>query len=736
MTAVPNANPLIVTPPREPLRVHLAVILGYLLLGVVWTWPLVPHFGTGVIQKGGLPIDAGQGVWNLWWTRSTLLMGDNPFVTQHLFFPLELNLFYQTLSLPNGLVAAPVLFGIGPVAAFNTVTLLSFALGGYAVYRLARGLGVGRLAALLAGFVFVGGAYHMQRIWSGPMELIAVQWLPLYLLLLCGALARPSVWRILGAGFALLVTTLASQYYGLYAAIYTGAHVALAALLVSRGERLRTFGVGVGVGVVWVATLLPLLLIAGGLDGAVLEDWYIRQVYHSVALIDLVAPNTRHPLWGTAAENWHAALHEFGPEGGASLGIGVMLLSGVALICDRRRAWPWVALAMLMLLFAMGPQLRLTGADSPIPGPFLLLDLFGPFRNSSRPSVFVALMLIPVAMLVALGLSVVGELAGGRNSGPWGGPMKPPLRRAVPALAAALVVGEALVAPWPITPLQAADRAALMANDPLPGAVFALPPRNNDSRNLIDQICHGRPLIGGYLARLPDYRLARYPSATRMLWNAETPADDILAFDPASELAALGVRFVTLDLTELPRGQAGRLRETLAAPGISLVSADEQAEVYAIDPQAVRAVAVLDEGWYDVERAAGRTWRWMGDTGVIGFISPQTTPVLVQFTATAYSGERTLQMYQGAALVTEIAVPTAPFARTLSLRLLLPPGQSTLTFMSSAELAADGRRLSLSISQLQVKPLPIAPEVDLPAAPPLPPQIPALRAPPCGASDN
>ncbi len=713
---------------------HLAVFLGYLLLGVIWTWPLALNFGTGVIQKGGLPIDAGQGVWNLWWTRSMLLLGDNPFVTQHLFFPLELNLFYQTLSLPNALLAASVLFGIGPVAAFNAVTLLSFALGGYAVYRLARGLPADRLPALLAGFVFVGGAYHMQRIWSGPMELIAVQWTPFYLLLLCGALARPTGLRVVGAGLALLITTLASQYYGLYAAIYTAAHVGMAALIAPQGNRLRILGVGIGVGVVWAATLLPMLLAAGGLGGVALDDWYIRQVYHSVALIDLVAPNTRHPLWGAAVEAWHANLHEFGPEGGASLGSVVLLLIGWAILRDRRRAWPWLALAVLMLLFAMGPQLRLTGADSPIPGPFLLLDLFGPFRNSSRPSVFVALMLIPVAMLVAIGLTAFGVLAGGERGlrGVRGGHIGPPLRRALPGLLAALVVAEALVAPWPITPLHAAERAALMAADPLPGAVFALPPRNNDSRNLLDQICHGRPLIGGYLARLPDYRLARYPSATGRLWNATAPTADILALDPASELAALGVRFVTLDLTELPRAQAARLRETLTTPGVSLVSVDERAEVYAIDPQAAQAVAVLDEGWYDVEQDAGRTWRWIGDTGVIGFIAPQATPALLQFTATAYGSERTLHIHQGEALLSAVTVPAAPYDHSFSLRLMIPPGQSTVALESPAELTPDGRRLSLSVSDLRLTPLAIVPGVELPSAPPLPPQIPALAAPPCG----
>lgn len=721
MASLPPVHPLRVAPPRESLRTQLAVIVGYVLLGVLWTRPLVWHMGSGVIQKGDLPIDAGQGVWNLWWTRSMLLLGESPLLTRQLFFPLEQNLLYQTLSLPNGILVAPVLFGVGPVAAFNTLTLLSFALGGYAVYRLARGVGADRVAALLAGFVFVAGPYHMQRIWSGPMELIAIQWVPFYLLLLGGALLRPTPLRIIGAGLLLLITTLASQYYGLYAAIYTAAYVSLAALLAPAGTRLSTFGVGVGVGAVWAGTLLPLLLASGELSGAVLEDWYMRQVYHSVALFDLFVPNTRHPLWGGAAEAWHAGWHPFGPEGGASIGLGIVVLIGVALRQAWARSWPWLLLAILMLLLAMGPQLRLTEAESALPGPFLLLNLIGPFRNSSRPSIFVALMLIPLALLVAIGLTQ----------------MRATLRRplAWPNLLLVLVLLEALVRPWPIMPLQAAERAAIMASDPLPGAVLELPPRNNDSRNLLNQICHGRPLIGGYLARLPDYRLARYPSAMQQLWNAEAPRPDILDLDPARELAALGVRFVALDLTELPRFQATNLRAQLDRPGITVLHASEQAEVYALDPAAAQVAAVLDAGWYDVEQDGGRTWRWMGDTGTLGVIAPADTPTLLQFTATAYGSEREVQIRQGTAVLGTFVIPTAPFDRTITLRIWVPAGQSTLTLSSPAEPTADGRTLSLSVSALRLIPLPVHAAVPLTPAEPLPAQIAPLTVAPCGGKE-
>lgn len=728
-------TPLAAEAPPESLRARLLIFFGYLALGVVFTWPLALHLGDGVIQKGGLPVDAGQGVWNLWWARSSILAGQNPFATSYLFYPFQIDLFFQTLSLPNAILAAPVLLGVGPVAAFNTVALLSFGLAGYFSYRLARTLVDDRLAALVAGFVFAFTPYHIQRLWSGPMELIAIHWIPLYILLLLRALARPGFGRLLGAALALLVTTLASQYYGLYVAVYTAAHAGLAAIIAPRRWRLPTLGAALAVGVLWVLGLAPFLLATGDVGAAVLEDWYERQVYHSVALVDLIVPNIQHPLWGALAFSWQSGLHPFGLEAGAAPGLFVYALCGLALWRAWRRAWPWATLALLCLLLAMGPQLRLTELASPVPGPFLLLDLIGPFRNSSRPSVFVALMLIPLAALSAIGLASLAERTKNQDPRTPNGQSVLGSRFSVLLVFRWLLVAgllfESLVAPWPITELSAGPEYAALNADPLPGAVLELPPRNNDSVYLLNQICHGRPLIGGYLARLPDYPLARYPSALKGLWEASKPAADILDLNPAPELAALGVRFVVLDLTQLPRFQVERLRTQLAVSGIERFSTNEQREIYAVDPAAARISAVLGAGWYDAEQDGGRVWRWMQGRAEIGLIAPAETAAQLEFVATAYGEARPLRIWQGDRLLVELAVPAAPYDQHVALSLIVPPGQSSLTLESPPVISPEGRSLSLSIESLALTPIPSVPGYAArPAAPP-PPTLPMIQGAPC-----
>lgn len=400
-------SPLACEIPPESWRWRSGVLAGYLLLGVIFTWPLVLSLSDSVIQKGDVPVDTAQGVWNLWWVRTALLAGENPYVTRMLFYPESINMLYQTLSLPNAILALPVSLLAGPVAAFNSLILLSFVLGGYWVYRLAYALTLDRYAALAAGFVFVCTPYQMQRIYAGPIELIASFWLPLYIIMLMHALTRRTPTSILSAALTLAITTLASQYYGLYAAVYTALHTTLAALLAPRRMRRATFLTGAGVGAVWIALLLPPLLWMETLSVATPNDWYTRQIFHSVALIDLAAPNVLHPLWGEAAERWLSHYHPFGVESGAGMGAGVAILAGTALLRRWRCAWPWALLALMMLLLAMGPQLRIAEAESAVPGPFLLLDMFPPFRNSSRPAIFIALMFVPLAVLVATGIAAL-----------------------------------------------------------------------------------------------------------------------------------------------------------------------------------------------------------------------------------------------------------------------------------------------------------------------------------------
>jgi hypothetical protein len=261
--------------------------------------------------------------------------------------------------------------------------------------------------------------------------------------------------------------------------------------------------------------------------------------------------------------------------------------------------------------------------------------------------------------------------------------------------------------------------------------VLELPPRLNDSRALLNQVCHGRPLMGGYLARLPPYPIVSYPSAMWALWRSEPPAPDILALSAPAELASLGVRFVALDLTELPRGDQAAIRQWLAAPGITAAGASETRELYVVDPAAAASSLALGAGWYAVERDGERLWRWMGERAELTLLTRGPAAVELSLRATAYGAARPLELWQGDTLLVKLEIPAAPRDRAVALRLLLPPGATTVALASPAEQTPDGRRLSLSVSDLRLTPLPVAPPWAAEQSLAIPPTIPAQSAAPC-----
>jgi hypothetical protein len=256
--------------------------------------------------------------------------------------------------------------------------------------------------------------------------------------------------------------------------------------------------------------------------------------------------------------------------------------------------------------------------------------------------------------------------------------------------------------------------------------VLALPPRNNDSQYLLDQLCHGRPLLGGYLARLPDYPLVRGSSALQGLWYTEALGPDIVQLDTADELAALGVRYVILDRTQLPRGAQVRLHDSLTSN--ERIYESNALIVYAVTPREA-AVVTLGDGWHAAESDDPRTWRWMGERAEIRTIARQSTPAAFSLRATAFGQDRPLEIWQGSSLLGQWTIPAAPYDQVLQLDLLLPSGVQTFQLRSSTANHSTGRALSLSISDVRLA----ARSATLPTAPvAIPPTLPAPTSAPCG----
>jgi len=85
-----------------------AVLLGFVLVAGLFTWPLAAHLTTAIPGDGK---DGWMEAWTLWWVALALRSGQNPFHTGLLFHPYGADLYLHTLMPLDGLLTLPVQTG-------------------------------------------------------------------------------------------------------------------------------------------------------------------------------------------------------------------------------------------------------------------------------------------------------------------------------------------------------------------------------------------------------------------------------------------------------------------------------------------------------------------------------------------------------------------------------------------------------------------------------------------------
>lgn len=249
------------------------------------------------------------------------------------------------------------------------------------------------------------------------------------------------------------------------------------------------------------ALLLAPLLIAGA--QLWLHGDYASQPYHwrsapsGIDVGSLLLGNPLHPWWGGAVS---AAYERFGidrVESAAWLGGVPLVLLVVGLVRYRHvdvvGRWLWIA--VFFTVWALGPYLMVFGANTGVMLPQTLLRFVPVLSNARIPGRAFVVSLLAVALLAAM---VLATLRKGR--GRW----------MIGVGAVALTLIDYLPAPYPVLRL---DRPPVYERlEALPaGAVLEVPLGVRDGfgtdgrlnhRVLFYQTIHGRPIFGGFVARL------------------------------------------------------------------------------------------------------------------------------------------------------------------------------------------------------------------------------------------
>lgn len=175
------------------------------------TW--MGHFSTRFFTDQG---DGFQNVWNMWWVNfSVTHLHQLPWHTNYLHYPYGTTLLGQTLNPFNGFVAIALLKVFSLVQAFNIMVIFSFVFGGVTTFWLCHFFTKKYIPSLIGGFIFTFSSYHFAHA-IGHMQLVSIEWIPLFILLWWKLITKPRYLTAIGASLTLLLVLFCDYYYFLY----------------------------------------------------------------------------------------------------------------------------------------------------------------------------------------------------------------------------------------------------------------------------------------------------------------------------------------------------------------------------------------------------------------------------------------------------------------------------------------------------------------------------------------
>ena len=301
-----------------------------------------------------------------------------------------------------------------------------------------------------------------------------------------------------------------------------------------------------------------------------------------VDLLAVVAPNPLHPVFGDLTRGWIERLPNGFVENVVSVpwvALAVILMAVAWKRC--RLPGPWIAYTAFFTLLSLGPFLRLAGETTYIPGPWAILRYVPVVGAARMPTRFTVIVMLGVAMLAAFALRHLRESSA-----------RP---RVLACVVGALLLFELLPAPRALHSAHVPSIFDVVAQDPRNVRVLQLPFGVRDgltSRGDFSAIAqffqtrHEKPLVGGYLSRLPNGEIERFrkvPVLRVLLRLSEGREVDAEMKAGALETAAeqrrkLNVGYVVADRTRTSEELLAFVRQAFE---LRLVAAEGEWELYA-----------------------------------------------------------------------------------------------------------------------------------------------------------
>lgn len=514
------------------IMLHAVVFVLYAVITLFFWAPVLTELDHKFIGDGG---DTFQFVWNAWWTFETVCDGHNPYYCDLQFVPFGIPLVFHTLSaIPSFFIGAAEQW-LGMPVAYNAMAFLLCCMAGLCMFALARWVTGDITGSFVAGILFMICPFMSSKL-LGHLNLLCAAMLPLYTMCLFATVESPRA----GRRWALAIVFLVMLFSNIHTVIFAGNVTGWYYLY-----RVWRSGQWKAEAQVFWKALKPTIIFCA-LAGIVSVyyvasyrlDWIsyrnLRSCPEPLNFLLPIFPTSRwlpqYNLVGDMAEQLTNL------ELSVYLGWSVLPLSVIGFFCLRKHPVGRFAgiLFLCALILSAGHKLQwhrqvvtIEGMTCYLPmGLYRYVPFLGSIGQSGR---------YMVIGYMAMGVGVAGLIAYIRQ-------------RHGRKAAATLAIVSGLLICMDFAYLPPTVDVPVCAIPPGPGRVFD--PRLSNASALFCQTVHGRPLVGGYIARIATQLRQSYASMDGIGWffqATEHRGDPPASAELIKALRDLNIEYVCVD---------------------------------------------------------------------------------------------------------------------------------------------------------------------------------------------
>lgn len=558
--------------------VWILISVFYLCLAAIFTWPLLSYFSDFIIGQHDFT-DGPMFLWNYWVAKNSLLHLQNPFFTNLVYFPDNVNLALVTYTFTNGLISIPLQFFLNLVQTINVITLLSITFSAVGMYFLVYYLTKNRIAGLVPGIVFGFSPYVFSHLMAGHYNLSMLYLVPFTVLFFIKSLREDKYINLILFTSLLIMQSYLDLQVLLYVAIILFVvliehSVSFRAGIFKKRKIFFLLLFALSYALIFIYPYLHLISLFGN-KGA------IDTTFNNGDLKVMFGLNPLNPLFNNSNYKLVTDLLGGYRENVISLGYSVLGMATLSLVLFRRY-WQeklcYLILVAVGIILALGPYLQYAGRVAySVKLPFFYLQNLPLFNFGLVPPRFIIISLFALSVLVGFLFAHVFEFLNNKKM----------LYLFYPILliGALLVAGEFYSGELKTHRLPQPEALEYIKEDQGEFTVLPVHPTVFDEYY---QTIHGKKIISGYLGRRVDpYYSSKYyhlAGVDHLLGSNldNLSGDDFDESKVKDEWKKLKIRYFTVDKTQNNREFVDRANSYLEQMEVQKVAEDASMVLYKV----------------------------------------------------------------------------------------------------------------------------------------------------------